>query len=139
MSKKFVTLNRHELVWETRSMTWGEQEYLDLLDWLKGLVAKDSGGNWYRRHQQAYEILANLSWDHVADILEGREPDIMMTITNQGYTGGDWTYEEGISEYIMECIREDCYDADVTDSNYADDYEEDWDFEGFEEKPEGND
>ena len=53
------------------------------------------------------------------------EDAIHWTVTNHYAYSDDYTYEQYLGELVQEWIREDVYDADVTDVNYADDYDED--------------
>lgn len=132
---KSITLNRHELVWQTRTNTWTEEDYNKLVDYYKGFIGKENEGNWAKSNAQKGEFLSQYTWDDVLtywDALYENEP--FVEINN-----GDWSYKEYLTEIVREAMREDNYDCDVTDENYADDYEEYFDVDNSEESEAEND
>lgn len=132
---KSITLNRHELVWQTRTNTWTEEDYNRLVDYYKGFIGKEDESNWAKGNAQKGEFLSHYTWDDVLkywDVDYNDEPFIEIN-------NGDWSYREYLTEIIREAIREDNYDCDVVEENYADDYEEDFDVENSEESEAEND
>lgn len=123
---KTITLNRQELVWQTRQNTWTEEDFKRLLDWLKGFMDKKPEGSWERNHQAEYEVLSQFTWDQIVAIFEkGSEEDEMM-IPHYYEAEGEPAYRTSIEETIRDYMREDNYDCDVIDEEYADDYYEDF-------------
>ena len=132
---KSITLNRHELVWQTRTNTWTEKDYNQLVDYYKGFIGKEDESNWAKGNAQKAEFLSQYTWDDVLkywDVDYENEP--FVEINN-----GDWSYREYLTEIVREAMREDNYDCDVIDENYADDYEEDFDIDNSEESEAEND
>ena len=132
---KSITLNRHELVWQTRTNTWTEKDYNQLVAYYKGFIGKEDEGNWTKGNAQKGEFLSQYTWDDVLNYWNvDYENEPFIEINN-----GDWSYREYLTEIVREAMREDNYDCDVTDENYADDYEEDFDIDDSEESEAEND
>ena len=132
---KSITLNRHELVWQTRTNTWTEKDYNQLVAYYKGFIGKEDEGNWAKGNAQKGEFLSQYTWDDVLNYWNvDYENEPFIEINN-----GDWSYREYLTEIVREAMREDNYDCDVTDENYADDYEEDFDIDDSEESEAEND
>lgn len=146
MSKR-VFLSRSELVWETRDVSWDEKEYENFLNWLKSQTEKykddseQSLSYWYRSQRDAYEVLKNMTWDDIiAEIQkdDSNSEDYAPTYINFTNADGTTMYRESVIEYIRDAIREDVYDSDVTGYDYADDYDETWDIQEYEDDPKGD-
>ena len=130
---KSITLNRHELVWQTRTNTWTEKDYNQLIAYYKGFIGKE--GNWAKGNAQKGEFLSQYTWDDVLKYWDADyDTEPFIEIDN-----GDWSYREYLTEIVKEAMREDNYDCDVTEENYADDYEEDFDIDDSEESEAEND
>ena len=129
---KTITLKRHELVWETRANTWDEEEFNRHLEWLKGFKDRIESGecpsdsDWYKNHIAEYEVLSQYTWDEIVKIMKDNDYDNEPII--QYYSNGEPWYKEHSSDVIIEAMREDNYDSDVCDTNYADDYEEEFEY-----------
>ena len=146
MSKR-VFLSRSELVWETRDVSWDEKEYENYLNWLKGQNDKykdDSEQNlsyWYRAQRDAYAVLKNMTWDDIVAEIEKDDScneDYAPTYIIFKNADGTEMYRETVIEYIRDAIREDVYDADISGYDYADDYDETWDIQEYEDDPKGD-
>lgn len=132
---KSITLNRHELVWQTRTNTWTEKDYNQLIAYYKGFIGKEDEGNWAKGNAQKGEFLSQYTWDDVLKYWNvDYENEPFIEINN-----GDWSYKEYLTEIVREAMREDNYDCDVIDENYADDYEEYFDIDNSEESEAEND
>ena len=116
---KTLSLTRHELIWETRAVTWDESNW----EALKEHFSKRT--NPY--DALIYQGIKDITWDeayknflqfHETYDCEIKIPVLYFTMEGQ--------HLEPLGSLILDWIREDCYDADITDTNYADDYEEEW-------------
>lgn len=127
---KTIKMTRKELVWETREVEWNEVDFNRLKKWLKEFAGKnyDALDNFARSHLVAYEHIKDMTWEEVFEDFKkwdnGDEDAIHWTFTNYYNSIDDYTYTQYLGDLIQEWIREDCYDADITDVNYADDSEE---------------
>jgi len=128
-----IQLRRRELVWETRSITWTEEDYQKMLESLKGYKAQasETSSNWYKRCSQEYDLLSQYTWDQVCDIIQGKVEDPEIKIK---YSDEDSGYTEFLSSIVNDWMREDCYDAPVEDTDYADDFYEETYVDEFEDK-----
>jgi hypothetical protein len=124
---KYITLTRRELVWETRKNTWTEEDYDNFLEWLSQYQdrtdANDS--NWARNRASEYAVLSQYSWDDVVRIMHGKGEEDEPRIQYYDYTG-EPSYKISIEEVIREQMREENFDAEVCDEDYADDFDEDF-------------
>ena len=127
---KTIRMIRDELVWETREVEWNEVDFNRLKKWLAEYAGKEIEplDNFARAHALAYEHIKDMTWEElVEDFKKWQDDDenaIHWTVTNHYKFSDDYTYEQYLGELVQEWIREDCYDADITDTNYADDYDE---------------
>lgn len=120
---KTIQLTRHELVWQTRCNSWEEEDFKKLLEWLKSFEGKE--GQWSRDHYMEYNFLSAYTWDEICryfDIYDEDEPTITYYDEN-----GEKRWSTCISELIKEYMREENYNCDICDEEYADDYDEQWD------------
>lgn len=124
---KTITLKRDELVWQTRENTWTEKDYLNLLEWLKGFMDKEPNYVGDRNHQSEYRVLSQFTWEQIVKMFEyGADED---EIRIPYYYESDTTepaYTSAIVDVIRDYIRQDNYDSDIVDEEYADDYYEDF-------------
>ena len=120
-----VRLSRRELVWEYRDNEWTEVDYQNLLTWLKSFEKKETKGDtWVRDHLDEYKFLSHYSWEQVCHYINNfdeEEPRITYYDDN-----GEKRYSQSISDLVKDYIREENYSADISDAEYADDYDEDW-------------
>lgn len=127
---KTITLTRSELVWQTRHATWSEEDWIRFLEWLK--QSADEKNYWHDQYAGLYEKIKDMSWEEaVADF---KDPKISVPVVKKYNDGTSWTYDQTLYDAIVEAMREDCYDADVDDEDYADDYSEDFDISGEDEE-----
>lgn len=128
-----IQLRRRELIWETRCITWTEEDYKKMLESLKGFKeqATETSSNWHKRCAQEYDLLSQYTWDQVCDIIQGKVEDPEIRIK---YRDDDCGYTEFLSSIVNDWMREDCYDAPVTDTDYADDFYEETYVDDLEDK-----
>ena len=69
-----------------------------------------------------------MSFEDVLADIEGYKEDkghIVFTFKSKHYNSDEeWEYTESLHDLIIDWLREDCCDSEVTDWNYADDSEE---------------
>lgn len=119
-----IKLSRRELVWEYRDNEWGEETYRDLLTWLKSFEEKDLKDTWVKDHINEYNFLSHYTWDQICHYIENfNEDEPRITYYDEN---DEVRYSQSISDLIKDYIREDNWNADITDTEYADDYDEDW-------------
>jgi len=124
---KSINLTRNELVWQTRCNSWDESDFKNLLNWLKGFEGKEGG--WARDHYNEYQFLSAYTWDEICryfDVYDEDEPTMAYYDEN-----GEKRYTTCISELIKEYMREENYDQDICNEDYADDYDEQWDIQDY--------
>lgn len=124
-----IRLTRRELVWETRCY---EFDQADLNAFIRSqkrcLVTSNSPVSQYNA-QQLLDVITNMSLqDIIADFQKWDNDEPSIQISQRRNWGDQATYSEPLAALIMDYLRDCCYDADVSDSNYADDYEEELDF-----------
>lgn len=129
-----IQLRRDELVWQTRTNSWDENDFQRLMEWLsqyKDVELETDGENaysnlWQYHHRQEYEFLSQYTWDQICGWVNGEddenEPKLEYVKNSHDY--GWTTY---ISEMIKDYMREENYDCDISDEQYADDCDEWWD------------
>ena len=120
---KTIQLKRRDLVWETRCIAWTEEDYQKMLQSLKEIKEQvtETSSNWHKCCAQEYDLLSQYTWDQVCDIMQGKTEDPMITIK---YRDEDYGYTESLSSIVNDWMREDSYEAPVTDMDYADDFYE---------------
>lgn len=125
---KTITLDRAELVWETRRNTWDATDWDRLLTWMKARVTNPNtpADDWFKAHYtETYNHIKDLTWEQAVEQFEkyrnGDEDYIKWT-----ETFGDYSCENCVFDILQEQIREDNYESDVYDCDYADDYEEEY-------------
>lgn len=130
---KSIRMQRDELVWETRVNYFTEEDWNRTKEWLKSFVDREEADNpysWTGHQVIIYNCIKDLTFEEVlADFErfeEVYESDdcIQIELTNKGYNGDTWTYNQFLHDLVIEWVREDNYDSDVVDSEYADDYQE---------------
>lgn len=85
-----------------KDLTW-EEVYNDFQNYQNG---KDSIS--WKQHRNAYKY----------------NPDTRESVRDEE---NDWEYTQYLAELLIEAMREDNYDTDVCDTDYADDYDENFD------------
>lgn len=112
MSKK-IRLSRDELVWETRCNEFGPAEWENTKAWAKQL-----------REPRLYNIIQNISWDEAFAAWK-RYHNSTQT-ANEIMVYESEHFKQTLGDWVNELVREDNYDSDISDTNYADEYEEHW-------------
>ena len=128
-----ITLQRRELVWETRECTWTED------DWL-GYVYRLEDHDFTT---QTYKQIKNLTWEEVvADFqryLDTGESK-SWTEVRYKYENGErtdkviFTYTQTLADLLIDMMRDDNYNMNVKDTEYADDYDENFFIEEMEDE-----
>lgn len=128
---KTITLTRRELVWETRQNTWDKDDWNHFVSWMKNRVEDPNtpADDWFKVHySETYRHIKDLIWEQAVEQFEkyrnGDADYIKWTEKN-----GDYSYENCVFDVLEEQIREDNYNSDVCDYDYADNYEEDYDID----------
>lgn len=132
---KTITLNRAELVWETRQNTWDETDWKNFINWLKRTIEDPNvpDDNWLKlNYGETYKHIKDLTWEQAVEQFEKyrNSDDDYIKWTEKH---GDYSYENCVFDVLQEQIREDNYDSDVYDCEYADDYQEEYYVEDDEE------
>lgn len=123
-----IRLVRHELVWETRCYDFTQTDLDNFIREQKRCLAANNLPTSQYNAQQLLDVLTNMSLhDVIADFQKWNngEPSIQVS---QRHWGGQTSYPEALGSIIMDYLRDCCYNEDVSDTNYADDYEEQLDF-----------
>jgi hypothetical protein len=130
---KSIRMQRDELVWETRINYFTEEDWNRVKEWLKDFLDRegaDDPHSWVGHQVIIYNCIKDLTFEEVlADFErfeEVYESDdcIQVELTNKSYNGDTWTYNQFLHDLVIEWVREDNYESDVVDSQYADDYQE---------------
>lgn len=106
---KTITLERTEYCTEWYRVTWTENDYKDFLKWL--------GDSTIDSNKKRYEVLKDVSWETIVDIVNGERDDIY--VEEKSYDG-DETYKASMSEFIVDAMREDCWNIGCVDSECYD-------------------
>lgn len=130
MSKE-IRMQRNELVWQSRTVYWKEQDWENLKKWVAGQAEtaqqekhKDSG--WYQQFIKINEVIKDMTWDDAVEQYkkwDNSEEDALYW--EETYAYNDSIYKVFFGDWLRDQIREDCYDADIDGEDYADDYDED--------------
>ena len=92
----------------------------------------ETSSNWEKRCAQEYDLLSQYTWDQVCDIMQGKIEDPQIKVKSDFYDDGGYT--EFLSSILNDWMREDCYDAPVEDTDYADDFYEETYVDDVEDK-----
>ena len=115
---KSITLRRRELVWYVYEVTYTEADWETLLSWLS--TQNDE------YNQTRYQALKNVSFKQVCAILNGDEEDIYWDISTTNVSGHSFIYDESLTEFLKENMREDAWDRGAIYSDSADDSDEEF-------------
>ena len=129
-----IQLRRDELVWQTRCNSWDENDFKRHMEWLatyKDVELKQGEDSsyenlWAYHHRQEYEFLSQYTWDQICGWVNGEDDEHEPKLEYQK-NSSDYGWTTYISELIKDAMREENYDCDVSDENYADDSYEEWD------------
>ena len=137
---KKLVLNRRDLVWENYETVWDAEDWDRYVKWLAGVVKHQEENNsratFYR---DLYNLVKDLTWDDVIadfnEFEENYESNKCLYIerhnhqVNQNGSQEDWSYKNFLHDIIREAMQEELYNDGPYDTEYADDYEEDFSVE----------
>ena len=132
-----IELTRSELIWQTRKISWTKHDWKNYKDWIKGVIEKSTDTDTYYKevYGPLYEIIKDMSWKDIVN--EFKNPTIEYTVHRTGKTmDGDfceWDFTTSLHDAIMEAMREDVFEADISEEEYAGDSYEDTAIYGDEE------
>ena len=130
---KSIRMQRSELVWETRVNYFTEDDWNKIKEWLSTFVNKAEANQidtWVGHQVIIYNRVKDLTFEEVLADFEEFEKNyesdkcIKVELTNKKYNGETWTDNQFLHDLIIEWMREDNYDSDIVDTQYADDNEE---------------
>ena len=130
---KSIRMERSELVWETRVNYFTEDDWNKLKKWLSAFVNQEESNQTYTwaGHQVIiYNRVKDLTFDDVLADFEEFEKNyesdkcIKVELTNKKYNGETWTCNLFLHDLIVTCLREDNYNSDIVNTEYANDNEE---------------
>lgn len=130
---KSIRMHRDELVWETRVNYFTEEDWNRTKEWLKSFLDKEDADKpctWTGHQVIIYNCIKDLTFEEVLADFEKFEKDyesddcIHIELIYKSYNGDTWTYTQFLHDLVLEWVREDNYESDVVDSQYADNYEE---------------
>ena len=130
---KSIRMQRDELVWETRVNYFTENDWNRTKGWLKDYLNQEGANDpysWVGHQVIIYNLIKDLTFKEVLDDFEEFEKDykgdncIKVELTNKTVDGTTWTYTQFLHDLIVEWTREDNYDQEPIDYEYADDYQE---------------
>lgn len=129
MSKR-ITMNRSELVWQTRENSFGEEEWeLQKKLLLQRIeAAKDRDIGYYEAYNlKVYNIIKDIPWDEAYRQYQIYFNDDQTATGIIGWEVGNdehYRYHETLGSWLQDILREDNYNSDIIDEEYADDYDE---------------
>ena len=130
---KLIRMQRSELVWETRVNYFTEHDWNKIKEWLGTFVNREEANQidtWVGHQVIIYNRIKDLTFEDVLADFEEFEKNyesdecIKVELVNKRYNGETWTYNQFLHDLIVEWIRENNYDSDIVDTQYADDNEE---------------
>ena len=137
MSKKFIYLRRRELIWETRENCYCEEDFnewkTNCLRWYQRRMAEEDN-TW--DYSNIIKELESFTWDEAVAYIENSYDKSELTehMARYGHFG-DKEYNHYFDAYdeFQQDVREANYEADISETDYADDYDEEWSVENEEE------
>ena len=111
-----ISLRRRELVWEEYVREWGEADFEELKEWLSTRIEDP-------HYAARYFAMKDVSFDELCDMFDGKREDIKYEL-HCGDENHSWTYNECLTDYIRELMREEAWDYGCYDSWGADDSDE---------------
>lgn len=140
---KRLVLNRAELMWERYEAIWTEDDWADFVKSTKARVERGEGDqdSWLRYQQDLYELIKDLTWEDVIDDFNKfqnnneDEENCLYIVKHNLYkredgSVEDYSYKIFLCEIIREEMQDELYARGPYDSDYADDYEENFSVEG---------
>ena len=125
---KEIRFERTELVWQTRVVTFNKGDWERIKKWVKGYAERaeqNPKDSWYRTFVSAWEVIKDMSWDEAVEQYRKWRDDEQDAIywTDHYYDGSE--YKIYFGEWLTDEMREDVYNADIYNEDYADDSSED--------------
>ena len=125
-----IRISRDELVWETRNYTFEESDWLNFLDRQRDIIRLNRGEDLVYNASQILAVTENLTFaEVVADYKNWDLGNYSIRIMQKRWWGNHQAEPVALGEMLLDEIRDYCYQADVVDTNYADDYREDITYE----------
>ena len=130
---KSIRMQRDELVWETRVNYFTEDDWNKIKEWLSTFVDQAEANQidtWVGHQVIIYNRVKDLTFNDVLADFEEFEKNyesdkcIKVELTNKKYNGEIWTHNLFLHDLIIEWMREDNYDSDIVNTEYANDSEE---------------
>ena len=123
-----IELRRDELVWQTRYTSWDENDFKRHMEWLATYkdVELKYDNLWQYHHRQEYEFLSQYTWDQICGWVNGEDSENEPKL-EYAKSANDYGWTTYISELIKDAMREENYDCDISDEQFADDCDEWWD------------
>ena len=130
---KSIRMQRSELVWETRVNYFTESDWDRIKERLGTFINREEANQidtWVGHQVIIYNRIKDLTFEDVLVDFEEFEKNyesdkcIKVELINKRYNGETWTYNQFLHDLIIEWMREDNYDSDIVDTQYADDNEE---------------
>ena len=130
---KSIRMQRDELVWETRVNVFTEDDWNKLKKWLSAFVNQEEANQiytWVGHQVIIYNRIKDLTFDDVLVDFEEFEKNyesdkcIKVELTNKKYNGETWTCNLFLHDLIVTWLREDNYNSDIVNTEYANDNEE---------------
>lgn len=113
---RVISFRRRELVWEEYGRDWTEKDFDELKEWLSNRTEDPHCAT-------RYAAIKDISFDELCDMFSGKLPEVEWKI-QCGNEEHSWTYNESVTDYIREIMREDAWDYGCMDSWGADDSDE---------------
>ena len=130
---KSIRMQRDELVWETRVNYFTEDDWNKLKKWLSAFVDQAEANQidtWVGHQVIIYNRVKDLTFDDLLADFEEFEKNyesdkcIKFKFTNKKYNGETWTCNLFLHDLIVTWLREDNYNSDIVNTEYANDNEE---------------
>lgn len=130
---KSIRMQRDELVWETRVNYFTEDDWNKLKEWLSAFVNQPEANQidtWVGHQVIIYNRVKDLTFDDLLADFEEFEKNyesdkcIKFEFINKKYNGETWTYNLFLHDLLVTWLREDNYDSDIVNTEYANDNEE---------------
>ena len=130
---KSIRMQRDELVWETRVNYFTEDDWNKLKKWLSAFVNQEESNQaytWASHQVIIYNRVKDLTFDDVLADFEEFEKNyesdkcIKVELTNKKYNGETWTCNLFLHDLLVTWLREDNYNSDIVNTEYANDNEE---------------
>ena len=135
---KEIRMQRNELVWQSRTVTWNGSDWNNLKKWVANNAEKakqNPNDGWYKTFIIINDVISGMTWEQAVEQYEkwdNNEEDALYWEEPSYYSEKEM-YKQYFGDWLIEQIREDCYNADVDSEDYADDSDENIDVLGDDE------